>query len=116
VLGIASLSYAGERPCAASAAKISDSQCADECSFADAFTPGDAEVQGASWGELPRSVLPTAPNRWGGEFVLAAGKQVLPLGQPGGKRGGSPVSGVKISGTLNAKTKTIHVAKTEPEN
>jgi hypothetical protein len=51
----------------------------------------------------------------GGEFVLAAGKQVYHLDNQAeaGKFAGQRV---KISGTLNAKTKTIHVAKTEPEN
>jgi hypothetical protein len=113
VLGIASLSYAGEN-LRSFRGEISDSQCAMNVHSLTHSHQEMLKSKGLMGGTSAECTTHCA-KQMGGEFVLAAGKQVYHLDNQAeaarfaGQR-------VKISGTLDAKTKTIHVAKTEPEN
>ena len=112
VIGIASLSYAGEGV-RTFRGEISDSQCAMNVHSLTHSHQEMLKSKGLMGGTSAQCAMRCA-KQMGGEFVLAAGKQVYRLDNQAeaekfaGQR-------VKISGTLDAKTKTIHVAKTERE-
>ncbi len=112
VLGIACLSYAGEAV-RTFRGEISDSQCAMNVHSLTHSHQEMLKSKGEMGGTSAQCAMHCA-KQMGGEFVLSAGKEVYHLDNQAeaekfaGQR-------VKISGTLDAKSKTIHVAKTEPE-
>jgi len=115
VLGIASLSYAGEN-LRSFRGEISDSQCAMNVHSLTHSHLGDAEVQGTHGGNFSAVYYPLRQAD-GGEnlsWQLEENRSTTWITRrEAGKFAGQRF---KISGTLNAKTKTIHVAKTEPED
>ena len=112
MLSIASLAYAGEAV-RTFRGEISDSQCAMNV---HSLTHSHQEMLKSKglMGGTSADCANRCAKQMGGEFVLAAGKEVYRLDNQAeaekfaGQR-------VKISGTLEAKTKTIHVEKTERE-
>ena len=112
VLGIACLSYARETV-RTFRGEISDSQCAMNV---HSLTHSHQEMLKSKgmMGGTSADCANRCAKQMGGDYVLAAGKQVYRLDNQAeaGKFAGQRV---KISGTLDAKSKTIHVAKTEPE-
>lgn len=111
-LCLACLSYAGETV-RTFRGEISDSQCAMNVHSLTHSHQEMLKSKGEMGGTSTECAMHCA-KQMGGEFVLAAGKEVYHLDNQAeaekfaGQR-------VKISGTLDAKTKTIHVAKTEPD-
>jgi hypothetical protein len=112
VLGMACLSYAGEGV-RTFRGEISDSQCAMNVHSLTHSHQEMLKSKGLMGGTSAECATHCA-KKMGGEFVLAAGKEVYHLDNQAevekfaGQR-------VKISGRLDAKAKTIHVVKTEPE-
>jgi hypothetical protein len=112
VLSIASLAYTGEAV-RTFRGEISDSQCAMNVHSLTHSHQEMLKSKGEMGGTSAQCAMHCA-KQMGGEFVLAAGKEVYHLDNQAeaekfaGQR-------VKISGTLDAKSKTIHVSKTEPE-
>ncbi len=110
MLYLASLSYAGESV-RTFRGEISDSQCAMNV---HSLTHSHQEMLKSKglMGGTSADCANRCAKQMGGEFVLAAGKEIYRLDDQAeaekfaGQR-------VKISGTLDAKTKTIHVVKTE---
>ena len=112
VIGIASLSYAGE-VMRTFRGEVSDSQCAMNVHSLTHSHQEMLKSKSLMGGTSAQCAMQCA-KQMGGEFVLAAGKEVYRLDNQAeaekfaGQR-------VKVSGSLDAKTKTIHMAKTEPE-
>ena len=112
VIGIASLSYAGEAV-RTFRGEISDSQCAMNVHSLTHSHQEMLKSKGLMGGTSAECATHCA-KKMGGEFVLAVGKEVYHLDNQAeaekfaGQR-------VKISGTLDAKAKIIHLVKTEPE-
>jgi hypothetical protein len=110
VLSIASLSYAGETV-RTFRGEISDSQCAMNV---HSLTHSHQEMLKSKGliGGTSADCANRCAKQMGGEFVLAAGKEVYHLdNQAEAERFAGQK--VKISGTLDAKAKTIHVVTTE---
>jgi hypothetical protein len=109
---LSSMSYAGEGV-RTFRGEISDSQCAMNV---HSLTHSHQEMLKSKglMGGTSADCANRCAKQMGGEFVLAAGKEVYHLDNQAdsekfaGQR-------VKISGTLDAKTKTIHVATIGPE-
>ncbi len=111
MLCLASLSYAGAGV-KTFRGEISDSQCAMNV---HSLTHSHQEMlKSKGMGGTSAMCATHCAKQMGGEFVLAAGKEIYRLDNQAeaekfaGRR-------VKISGTLDAKTKTIHMVKAEPE-
>jgi hypothetical protein len=112
LLCLACLSYAGETV-RTFRGEISDSQCAMNV---HSLTHSHQEML-KSKGEMGGTSAECAVHcakQMGGEFVLAAGKEVYHLDNQAEAEKFAGLR-VRISGTLDAKTKTIHVVKTESE-
>lgn len=112
LLCLACLSYGGEAV-RTFRGEISDSQCAMNVHSLTHSHQEMLKSKGEMGGTSSECAMHCA-KQMGGEFVLAAGKEVYHLDNQAeaekfaGQR-------VKISGTLDAKAKTIHVVKTESE-
>ena len=109
---LASLSYSGEGV-RTFRGEISDSQCAMNV---HSLTHSHQEMlKSKSMGGTSAECARYCAKQMGGDFVLSAGKEVYRLDNQleAEKLAGQKV---KITGTLDARTKTIHVDKTEPEN
>jgi hypothetical protein len=112
VLYLATLSYAGERA-RIFVGEVSDSQCAMNV---HSLTHSHQEMLKSKgmMGGTSADCANRCDKQMGGEYVLASGKEVYRLDNQteaekfAGQR-------VRVSGTLDAKTKTIHMTKTEPE-
>src|SRR5450432_3705348 len=93
--------------------EVSDSQCAMNVHSLTHSHQEMLKSKGEMGGTSAQCAMHCA-KQMGGEFVLAAGKEVYHLDNQAeaerfaGQR-------VRISGTLDAKAKTIHVVKTESE-
>ncbi len=111
VLCLASLSHAGEGV-RTFRGEISDSQCAMNV---HSLTHSHQEMlKSKGMGGTSALCSTHCAKQMGGEFVLSAGKEVYRLdNQPEAEKFAG--QRVKISGTLNAKTKTIHMLTTGPE-
>jgi len=112
VIGLTILSYAGE-VMRTFRGEVSDSQCAMNVHSLTHSHQEMLKSKSLMGGTSAQCAMQCA-KQMGGEFVLAAGKEVYRLDNQAeaekfaGQR-------VKASGSLDAKTKTIHMAKTEPE-
>jgi len=112
VLGLITLSYAGE-VMRTFRGEVSDSQCAMNVHSLTHSHQEMLKSKGLMGGTSAQCAMQCA-KQMGGEFVLSAGKEVYRLDNQAeaekfaGQR-------VKISGSLDAKTKTIHMVKTDPE-
>lgn len=110
MLCFATLSYAGEGV-RTFRGEISDSQCALNV---HSLTHSHQEMlKSKSMGGTSAECARFCAKQMGGEFVLAAGKEVYRLDN---QAEAEKLAGqrVKISGTLDAKTKTIHMLTTTP--
>lgn len=113
LLAMAAFSYAGDEQVRTFRGEIADNQCALNI---HSLTHSHQEMlKSKSMGGDSSSCAQYCVRYLGGSFVLSSKKDVYRLDDQGsvekfaGKR-------VKISGTLDGKTKTIHVSKIEAED
>jgi len=113
LLAMAAFSYAADEQVRTFRGEIADNQCALNI---HSLTHSHQEMlKSKSMGGDSSSCAQYCVRYLGGSFVLSSKKDVYRLDDQGsvekfaGKR-------VKISGTLDAKTKTIHVGKIEAED
>jgi hypothetical protein len=113
LLAMAAFSYAGDEQVRTFRGEIADNQCALNI---HSLTHSHQEMlKSKSMGGDSSSCAQYCVRYLGGSFVLSSKKYVYRLDDQGsvekfaGKR-------VKITGTLDGKTKTIHVSKIEAED
>src|ERR1700674_1120185 len=112
VLAVITLTYAGGEDVWTFRGEIADSQCALNV---HSLTRSHQEMlKSKSMGGTSTSCSLYCIKNLGGEFVLAAGKTVYRLDKQDAVRDFAGQK-AKITGTLDPKTKTIHVEKVEIE-
>jgi hypothetical protein len=112
LVAMAAFSYAGDEQVRTFRGEIADNQCAQNI---HSLTHSHEEMlKSKSMGGDSGSCAQYCVRYLGGSFVLSSKKEVYRLDD---QASAEKFAGkhVKISGTLDAKTKTIHVSKVEAE-